>query len=222
MLKLTIPVADIDTLRQLADLLEEGGFLPEFDRSETQPSAPIAATPPAVATPTVPATSNVPTPASDFDSEGLPWDERIHASSRRQTKNGAWVKRRGIEQSTYDAVVLELKTAMGEGAPTPPATATQPLPAATIPVPGAEPQVPQGVPPIPGVNVPVPGAQASEETPRFTDLVSAITHLTQLVQNKVSDQTHILAHYQQCGFNPAADAQNLEKVIEAIEYFESL
>lgn len=49
----------------------------------------------------------------ETDSEGLPWDERIHASSRGKMKSdGTWKRKRGVGDSVYEGIVLELKAAM--------------------------------------------------------------------------------------------------------------
>lgn len=47
------------------------------------------------------------------DNAGLPWDSRIHASTRGKNADGAWKLKRGVEKATVDAVQAELKRAMG-------------------------------------------------------------------------------------------------------------
>lgn len=44
--------------------------------------------------------------APDFDSAGMPWDERIHASSRATVADGTWRKKRGVS----DELVAEVET----------------------------------------------------------------------------------------------------------------
>ncbi len=41
---------------------------------------------------------------SEFDSAGQPWDERIHAGTRRKTKNGTWQKKKGVDDATIASV----------------------------------------------------------------------------------------------------------------------
>lgn len=53
-----------------------------------------------------------------LDKEGLPWDERIHSSSRSQTQGGVWTKRRGVSETLVTQVKEELRQAM-YGAPAP-------------------------------------------------------------------------------------------------------
>lgn len=73
-----------------------------------------------------------------LDSNGLPWDERIHASTKTQNKDGSWKKLKGVDDATVAAVTAELKQLMGAPAPTvtapslPPVTAPA-LPAVTAP-----------------------------------------------------------------------------------------
>jgi len=45
-----------------------------------------------------------------LDNNKIPWDARIHSSNKKFTKNGSWVKRRGVPQDIYDKVMTEIKT----------------------------------------------------------------------------------------------------------------
>ena len=63
------------------------------------PSAPVLPTPPV---------SGV-----DVDSEGLPWDARIHASTKTKTQAGVWKKRKGLSDDVdQDAIKRELLDVM--------------------------------------------------------------------------------------------------------------
>ena len=73
--------------------------------------------------------------ATNSDVHGLPWDERIHASSRAKTADGSWRQKRGVDTTLVTAVEAELKTLMGLPAP----VTTVPLPP-----PPAEPAVSEG------------------------------------------------------------------------------
>lgn len=46
-----------------------------------------------------------------IDSEGLPWDARIHATTKTKTQDGKWKKGRGMETYYVDAVMKELRLA---------------------------------------------------------------------------------------------------------------
>lgn len=66
----------------------------------------------------------------EFDSAGLPWDERIHAPSKATNKDGTWRARRGLEQALVSAVEAELRAnlAQHQMADEPVATETHALP----------------------------------------------------------------------------------------------
>lgn len=70
------------------------------------------------------------------DSQGLPWDARIHSSNKKKKADGTWNKRRGVQEMEIQAVEAELR-ARGPVAPLPP-VAPQPI-AAPLPAPVAAP-----------------------------------------------------------------------------------
>jgi hypothetical protein len=91
--------------------------------------------------------------APDVDSNGLPWDERIHSSSKALTDKGAWKKRRGTAAATVTAVEAELRARMQQPAPAPfvpPAPQPMPQPVPVAPVAAAAP------PPVPMAPLPAP------------------------------------------------------------------
>lgn len=88
----------------------------------------------------------------ELDSKGMPWDERIHASTKTQNADGSWKKRRGVNDLIVKEVEAELLAAntdtdTGEVAPTVPVTPAPPsTPAApTVPVTPAPPSTPEPV-----------------------------------------------------------------------------
>lgn len=44
-----------------------------------------------------------------LDTDGIPWDERIHASTKSQNKDGTWKKLRGVDEVTYGRIHAELQ-----------------------------------------------------------------------------------------------------------------
>jgi len=48
---------------------------------------------------------------AETDTTGLPWDERIHSSSHKQTNKGAWSKRKNLAKGVFDEVSAELRNA---------------------------------------------------------------------------------------------------------------
>lgn len=65
------------------------------------------------------------------DSEGLPWDQRIHAASRAINADGTWRQRRNVDQELLEQVRAELRQTMGASAP------LVPPPPQMVPVPPA-------------------------------------------------------------------------------------
>lgn len=86
-------------------------------------SASVPAAAPASIPPPPPAASVVPSPppaaatpapaAAAVDAKGLPWDERIHASSRAKIADGSWRMKRGVQSHVIEAVEAELRAQMG-------------------------------------------------------------------------------------------------------------
>ncbi len=107
------------------------------------------------------------TNAVDLDGEGLPWDARIHASSKAKlakAPNG-WKKKRGVDAAIVAQVEAELRAAMQAGPANP--VVTQPAPA---PVETATPA------PAPAAQVAQPAAAAAAVgITTFPALMGAIT-----------------------------------------------
>jgi hypothetical protein len=93
----------------------------------------------------------------ELDTDGLPWDLRIHARTKTKTADGRWKKLRGIGPVTVQEVEAELRRV--QLIPSPAVT-----PVAPVPAPAVTP-----VAPVPAPVPPVPAA------PDFTDLMSLIT-----------------------------------------------
>lgn len=58
--------------------------------------------------------------APELDLDGLPWDARIHASTKTTVKNGTWKRKRGISYDLYNSVVAELRADYPEQTPAEP------------------------------------------------------------------------------------------------------
>ncbi len=88
-------------------------IIPEPARSISTPPPPVPVTvpttAPSVATPIAPAGTAV---SNEFglDSNGLPWDARIHAVTQGVNKDGSWRYRRGVEMPFIKQVEAELRT----------------------------------------------------------------------------------------------------------------
>lgn len=89
-----------------------------------------------------------PPPVDGCDSDGLPWDGRIHSSSKARLADGRWRQRRNTDPAVVTAVTAELRAALS--APAVAAVPLPPQPAATVlsfPFPPIE--EPAAVPPPP-------------------------------------------------------------------------
>jgi len=133
-----------------------------------QSQAPVATPVPAPAAPMVP---TMPTaapapenedddqgaPAADatgVDADGLPWDERIHAPSKGQNKDGTWRKKKKLEDVFVAGVETELRAGAAPGAPAMPAAPTPP------PMPQVD---QQPAPAAPGAPAPEPAPAPAAE-----------------------------------------------------------
>lgn len=79
--------------------------------SVPRPPVPAAPTPPV---PTAPVSTGSPAPA--VDSRGLPWDERIHSSSKATNADGSWRARRNMtdeQKAAVPGIEAELRARIG-------------------------------------------------------------------------------------------------------------
>lgn len=77
----------------------------------------------------------------DLDAKGLPWDNRIHAGTKRKNADGSWTAKRGVDPALVAQVEAELRQVMGAApaAPLAPAAAFPVQPAAPVTTPTAGP-----------------------------------------------------------------------------------
>lgn len=124
----------------------------------------------------------------DVDAQGLPWDGRIHASTRSKIADGTWKLRRGVDDDVLAAVSNELRQTMGliptEVVPpsplTPPPAQVFAQPEAQVPPPPFAPPVAPPAPPVATLPMETPqagianGASLSEAM-TFPKLMQKIT-----------------------------------------------
>lgn len=108
-----------DEVRQHLNTLEGGaaGVPVATPFREPAPQAPVNNLPPvgAPVAPIAPQAPSAPTAGvsgESLDKDGLPWDERIHAGSKQQNKDGSWKKRKGVKPDYVAAVEAELRQRM--------------------------------------------------------------------------------------------------------------
>ena len=109
-----------------------------------------------------PTTTAAVTGPAELDAEGLPWDDRIHASTKTKTQAGTWTKKKGVDDTVRDAVVGELRK-------------TYPAPVAAAPTAPVAPAAPVTAPVVPAAPVAPPVVAVS--TP-YTELLNFIAKNT--------------------------------------------
>jgi hypothetical protein len=116
-------------------------IIPEVvESTETQPQAE----------PQSPAPLMSPDFNVEVDSQGIPWDHRIHSSSKTIIKSGTWKKRKGVAKEVYDSVMAKLVARVTQ----PPVDLT---PAPPVPgTPSIDPQPVTSQPPVDLTPAPVP------------------------------------------------------------------
>lgn len=143
------------------------------------------------AAPSAPA--NTAAPTGELDKNGMPWDERIHSSSKAKNEDATWRYKRGVDAATKTRIENEIKaTLAATGAPVTGAAApAAPAVAAAVPVPGvpAPPAVP-GAPALPAI-------PAAPVNPAYTAFVDYVTANMQAAGGRLTDDwvKQVLTHY---------------------------
>lgn len=128
-------------------------------------------------------------PVVEVDKHGLPWDRRIHASTKTKCADGSWKKARNVDPNLVATVEAELKAAMSAPGPivSPEVAAAQiitpPPPSGTLPpAPAVTP------PPTPAVTPPPPPAAATGDMtfPEFLTKVTAMCTAGQTTHETVA------------------------------------
>lgn len=114
--------------------------------------------------------------APDVDSRGLPWDERIHASTKATNGDGSWRNKRGVDKALLEAVEAEL--AGGVSVPPSPTDAPADTASGAADAGGAS-EIP--LPPAPaaeeaaGTIPDAPAAPTPADAPTFKDAMAIVT-----------------------------------------------
>lgn len=139
---------------------------PAFDPAKAFGGTPLDMQPATVASgaavvPVGPPVSAAQTPSSELDATGLPWDPRIHSSTKSKNADNTWRAKRGTDE-IRPAIEAQLRAAVA--APSAPAgTAVPPAPATVpLPPPLPAPPAPSSVAPVlPATTAPSPAASAA-------------------------------------------------------------
>jgi hypothetical protein len=137
------------------------------------PAALPALVVPAPAAPAAPSSLAVGAPT--FDSNGLPWDIRIHAGSRGVNKDGTWKARKNLDPNEKVRVEAELRGALAVNAALAPAAAPL-LPAALAAI------------PAPPTGAAVPAAPAAGLTGTGHPIPTAFPELMELAAQAMGAQ----------------------------------
>lgn len=147
----------------------------------------------------------------EVDAQGLPWDGRIHASSRAKVVDGTWRLRRGVDDQIVTAVKRELQIAMGAPtiAPAPEFVMSAPVvesndmtqffkaPEVPLPIVPPPPFVNTVVPPVTSVDIShlqeVGAAQTASPTSPALTFMKLMQLITAKYQAKELDQAMIQA-----------------------------
>ena len=137
------PLALLAPVTRTPAALVFGGPVPYSAVAEAPPIVPVTLIPPAPAAPppapppvlavAVPQAPVPPPPLApaDTDTAGLPWDERIHSSSKAVNKaDGRWRQKRETGPARVLQIEAELRAVMG--LPTPGAAVPPPPPASSV------------------------------------------------------------------------------------------
>ena len=98
---------------------------------------------------------------SNLDSEGLPWDSRIHSSSKAKNADGTWRIKRNSDKEFVAGVVAELKKVMAIPAPAPSSDVSIAAAFSLTPPPAVEPPPAVSAVPPPPVAAPAADTLAS-------------------------------------------------------------
>jgi len=181
------------TARGAADVFKRDEEAAGFAPAATEAFAPP---PPPVATP-APVEPGF-DPAS-LDKEGIPWDGRIHMSTKNRTVENVWKRKRNVPDEEYARVVAELR--VSQMAPAAPVAVPPPPPAPVAPA------APVAMPPPP----PPPAPAATGVTfPEF------MTHVTAGVTSQRFTREDITEACVKCGVANLPGLINRPDLIPAV------
>ena len=134
-------LARLDALNTRLDVLENGQFIQPVGvtiKNNTDTTTEVEQTEAGVTVTTV-----------KLDKNGIPWDERIHAGTKRKNADGTWSLKKGVDKELAAQIIAEYQSA-APSAPTAPEKPSAPA-APSAPTPPAPPSAPSkpGVPPAP-------------------------------------------------------------------------
>jgi hypothetical protein len=170
-MRLLFIIAGPDTFAKAVDELPDvPGLADVAVKPPSIESAGFGAAPPA---PPAPGVTPAPPPAAgsvELDANGLPWDERIHASTKTKKQDGSWKRKSGIEDSLVESVTTELRATYPAPAPATPAAPPAPPPAGLGDIPTSLDRRTPAAPPAPPPAPPA-GSSAPEQPTDFSSFM---------------------------------------------------
>lgn len=155
------------------------------------------------------------TTAVELDKNGIPWDERIHAGTKRKNADGTWSLKKGVDKELAAQIIAEYQSA-----PAAPATTTVPAAPAKPGVP--TPPAPPAAPAKPGVPA-APAAPAAPKAEEAGPTVKAARLSNVLINDMGVDYDLVIAGvlaprgYDQFGSVPSEQAADVLKDLEKWE-----
>lgn len=147
----------------------------------------------------------------ELDKNGIPWDERIHAGTKRKNADGTWSLKKGVDKELAAQIIAEYQSA-----PAAPTTTT-------VPAAPAAPAKP-GVPPAPPAAPAKPGVPAAPAKPEEVGPTVKAARLSNVLINDMGvDYDLVIAGvlaprgYDQFGSVPTEQAADVLKDLEKWE-----
>lgn len=215
-----VPTKSLRTLAHFFNCLAadaEGKQHPVVEVIDSRTAADVPPPPPAIVgneRPDVPSASDLTIPppppvadaqqeqsssdAGELDKNGLPWDARIHASTKGKNQDGSWKALRGVDKSIVPGIEAELRARVGTPAPVPAAEQTPPPPP---PIPTDD-QAPPPPPPVPS------DSEAPPPPPGLVTMQQAFQRATAMKQQKLIDQEGLNTCLQMVGLSTMAEFLN--------------
>jgi hypothetical protein len=148
------------------------------------------------------------TSAGEFDKRGLPWDERIHASTKAVNADGSWRYRRGVGKELIAQVEAEIHDKVLD---IPTFLRRDPTPADTAPAVAAPEQAPAAAP------IPVPTGAPVEAGPTAPAITyeRVIQMMTEALQGGKLTPASLPEFWSEIGVAGAAQMVGNQPAIEA-------
>ena len=149
----------------------------------------------------------------ELDKNGIPWDERIHAGTKRKNADGTWSLKKGVDKELAAQIIAEYQSA-APAAPSAPEKPSAPA-APSAPTPPAPPSAPSKP------SAPVPPAPPKAEDSGPTVKAARLSNV--LINDMGVDYDLVIAgvlaprNYDQFGSVPAEEAADVLKDLEKWE-----